>query len=192
MVMAVLIVCLVGALRWQWWAGVGGVGGVGGGLNSRAGSVGASGLRPSRDARSARGAFDAGAVSGCFGAFAVSLGGACRSSCWLWVLDMVCLSVICLEVNHAESLYWVLVAAFVGTLAWSMGGSAGWHPGSLRSCAPSGPRIGPRSRCQLPSGQGRGGVVAVRGVRGVVQSTGYSVGGLGVSVSGNQVLCLVN
>jgi len=92
-VMAVLIVCLVGALRWR------------------------SGL----------------------GAKAVSLGGACRSSCWLWVLDMVCLSVICLQVNHAESLYWVLVAAFVGTLAWSMGGSAASAglAGSLRPCARS-------------------------------------------------------
>jgi hypothetical protein len=33
--------------------------------------------------------------------------------------------VICLQVNHAESLYWVLVASFVGTLVWSIGGFAG-------------------------------------------------------------------
>ena len=56
---------------------------------------------------------------------ALGLLGACRSSVVLWVLDMCVLSVICLEVNHAESLYWVLVAGFLGTLAWSMGGFAG-------------------------------------------------------------------
>ena len=54
-----------------------------------------------------------------------SLIAASRASSWLWVLDMACLSVICLQVNHAESLYWVLVASFVGTLAWSIGGFAG-------------------------------------------------------------------
>ena len=36
-----------------------------------------------------------------------------RTSAMLWVLDMVILSEICLMVNHAESLYWVLVAAGV-------------------------------------------------------------------------------
>jgi hypothetical protein len=94
--MAVLIVCLFGVVR-----------GVSGGGLSSGDSVG-----------------DSAAVAGNFSAFALSLGAATRTSAWLWVLDMWCLSVICLEVNHAESLYWVLVSAFVGTLALSLGGSA--------------------------------------------------------------------
>ena len=43
-----------------------------------------------------------------------------RTSALLWVLDMVVLSEICLMVNHAESLYWVLVAATVGCCAGSL------------------------------------------------------------------------
>ena len=57
--------------------------------------------------------------------FRGALVGLSRVASLLWVLDMTCLSVICLQVNHAESLYWVLVASFVGTLVWSIGGFAG-------------------------------------------------------------------
>ena len=72
------------------------------------------------------------AGTGASAASRTSLIAASRASSWLWVLDMACLSVICLQVNHAESLYWVLVASFVGTLAWSIGGFAGLtHAGSV-------------------------------------------------------------
>lgn len=43
-----------------------------------------------------------------------------RSGVILWVLDMVVLSLVCLMVNHAESLYWLLVAATIGCLAGSL------------------------------------------------------------------------
>ena len=98
-VMAVLIVCLFGVVRGVQsvgsvggMSGVGGVGGVGGALGRGVVSSGVDSVG------------DAGAVVGMFSGSALVLGGAVRTSVWLWVLDMCCLSVICLEVNHAESL----------------------------------------------------------------------------------------
>jgi hypothetical protein len=170
--MAVLIVCLVGALRWQ--SGFGLVGGLG--LGARAGvgvrALGIEAASASRGTHSATsgaacgrgsscgplsscasapssgssahsavasssgqlgrsgqfgefGGFgaelassggavrsgrglgrvgDAATLSGSVSAFAVSMSAPNRTAAWLWVLDMVCLSVICLQVNHAESL----------------------------------------------------------------------------------------
>jgi len=93
-IMAVLIVCLFGAVR-GFGAAVGSA--------SRSSVVLASSTGVGRGSVS-DGLGDSGAVAGNFSAFALSLGAANRTSAWLWVLDMWCLSVICLEVNHAESL----------------------------------------------------------------------------------------
>jgi hypothetical protein len=136
--MAVLIVCLFGTVR-GFGAAVGSASVLPSTSSTHVSAVGAVGLAGSvavhglvahgrwfgsSRASVSDGLGDSGSVAGNFSAFALSLGAANRTSAWLWVLDMWCLSVICLEVNHAESLYWVLVSAFVGTFVFSLGGSA--------------------------------------------------------------------
>ena len=49
-------------------------------------------------------------IGGGFSGVSISL----RYSVFVWLLDVCVLSYVCLEVNHAESLYWLLVASTLG------------------------------------------------------------------------------